>query len=224
MSRPSSLRAIRKTVRSDPPPDPYGILIFFVNWGRRPWQPGLMIYLVGDAEIDTATREIRRHGVAQVVERKVFDFVEYLIRCRDRMVAKEELLNALWGGRAMSDSVIARAAHAARRLLADPAVIKTLYGTGYRFVGPRVEREARATGGALRPEAESASAPAERGPDSASLIGREAEVELGAGCLEHALRAEPRTIIVTGEAGIGKSALCERIALLTGSRGGCAVW
>jgi DNA-binding winged helix-turn-helix (wHTH) protein len=180
----------------------------------------LMIYLVGDAEIDTATREIRRGGVAQFVEPKVFDFVEYLIRFRDRLVAKDELLNALWGGRALSDSVIARAAHAARRLLADPTAIKTLYGKGYRFVGPLVERNGRA----LTDGRDDVAAQAERKPARSNLIGRRDELNLAASCLEEALAGAPRTLLVTGEAGIGKTAFCERVATLTSARGGCALW
>src|SRR5882724_6404083 len=179
-----------------------------------------MIYLVGDAEIDTATREIRRQGVAQFVEPKVFDFVEYLIRFRDRLVAKDELLDELWGGRVLSDSVIARAAHAARRLLADPAAIKTLYGKGYRFVAPLVERDGRAPVQARSDHAEQARAK----PATVALIGRNDEVELAASCLEQALGGVPRTLLVTGEAGIGKTALCESVAALTFARGGCALW
>src|SRR5690349_15261910 len=98
-----------------------------------------MIYRIGHAEIDTSTREIRQRGVPGLAEPRVFDFLEYLIVRRDRIVGKQELIDQLWGGRAVSDSVMARAAYAARRLLGDPAAIKTFYGKGYRLVAPLVE-------------------------------------------------------------------------------------
>jgi DNA-binding winged helix-turn-helix (wHTH) protein len=84
-----------------------------------------MTYRIGDIELDPRTREVRQDGRPVPVEPKVLDLILYLLEHRDRVVTKQELLDVLWEGRAVGDSVMARAVHAARRLLRNPQAIKT---------------------------------------------------------------------------------------------------
>ena len=72
------------------------------------------------------------------VERQVFDVLAYLIAHRDRVVAKTELLDNVWGDRFVSESALSSRIKAARRAVGDDgarqAVIRTVFGRGYQFV------------------------------------------------------------------------------------------
>jgi pimeloyl-ACP methyl ester carboxylesterase/DNA-binding winged helix-turn-helix (wHTH) protein len=72
------------------------------------------------------------------VEPQVFDVLVYLVRHRDRVVSKEELLDEVWGDRFVSESALTSRIKAARRAIGDDGanqrIIRTLHGRGYRFV------------------------------------------------------------------------------------------
>lgn len=71
----------------------------------------------------------------QDVAPKVFDLLLMLLDRRHRIVSKDELQATLCPGPPVSDSAIARTVMQARRAVGDPALIKTIHGVGYRFVG-----------------------------------------------------------------------------------------
>jgi DNA-binding winged helix-turn-helix (wHTH) protein/tetratricopeptide (TPR) repeat protein/TolB-like protein len=88
-------------------------------------------------------REPRLYGAdgdPVALERKAIDLLVYLVARRDRVVSKDELLQAVWGRSIASDSVIAQAVSKARKALAngngDAAWIDVIRGVGYRYVGP----------------------------------------------------------------------------------------
>ena len=89
-------------------------------------------------ELDLAVFELRRDGVPVPMEPQVFDVLAYLVQHRDRVVAKEELMDQLWGGRFVSEAAVTSRIKQARRALGDDGqsqrMIKTLHGRGYRFV------------------------------------------------------------------------------------------
>lgn len=89
-------------------------------------------------EVRLASREIVLDGRAQQLEPRPFDLLVYLIEQRDRVVSKDELLDKLWPDEFVSGSVIARAVMKARQAIGDDGkvarIIKTVRGTGYRFV------------------------------------------------------------------------------------------
>jgi DNA-binding winged helix-turn-helix (wHTH) protein len=65
-----------------------------------------MIFKFGDHALDVERRELRR-GVERIaLEPQVFDLLVYLVRNRHRVVSKDDLLNDIWGGRAVSDSAL----------------------------------------------------------------------------------------------------------------------
>ena len=92
-----------------------------------------------DFEIDMARRELRRVGAIVHVEPQVFDLLVHLIRHRDRFVPKDELIDAIWQGRIVSEATLSSRISAARRALGDSgndqSLIRTLYKRGFRFVG-----------------------------------------------------------------------------------------
>jgi TolB-like protein/cytochrome c-type biogenesis protein CcmH/NrfG len=96
-------------------------------------------FLFADHTLDTDTRELCRSGTPISIQPQVFDLLTYLVQNRDRVVSKEDLLSALWGGRIVADSTLATHINAARRAIGDSGEEQTLIRTfarkGVRFVG-----------------------------------------------------------------------------------------
>jgi adenylate cyclase len=97
--------------------------------------------------LDTDRRELLNAKSVISVQPQVFDLLEHLIRNRDRVVSKDDMLAAIWGGRIVSDSTLASRINAARRAIGDSGkeqrLIRTLPRKGIRFVGTlRVWRKA----------------------------------------------------------------------------------
>jgi TolB-like protein/DNA-binding winged helix-turn-helix (wHTH) protein len=92
-----------------------------------------------DFEIDVARQELRRAGAIVHIEPQVFDLLVHLIRNRDRIVGKDELIDTVWQGRIVSEATLSSRISAARRALGDSgndqSFIRTLYKRGFRFVG-----------------------------------------------------------------------------------------
>jgi DNA-binding winged helix-turn-helix (wHTH) protein/pimeloyl-ACP methyl ester carboxylesterase len=102
-------------------------------------QATAMVYVFGDCELDSERRDLRRHGTAVHVEPQVFDVLQYLVRNRERVVTKDELLQAVWNDRVVSDDALTSRIGAARRAIGDTGeqqqLIRTLPRRGFRFVG-----------------------------------------------------------------------------------------
>jgi TolB-like protein/cytochrome c-type biogenesis protein CcmH/NrfG len=96
-------------------------------------------YRFDEFEIDLGQRELRRSGQAVHIEPQVFDLLVLLIRNRDRIISKSELIDAVWKGRAISDAALSSCVSAARRAVGDNGenqrLIRTLHKRGFRFVG-----------------------------------------------------------------------------------------
>ena len=92
-----------------------------------------------DFVLDPDRRELRRAGALIAVEPQVFDLINYLVRDRDRVVTKDDLLDAVWSGRVVSESTLTSRINAARRALGDSGeeqrLIRTVARKGFRFVG-----------------------------------------------------------------------------------------
>src|SRR5260370_7729065 len=82
---------------------------------------------------------MRRTGAIVHVEPQVFDLLVHLIRNCNRIVSKDELFEAIWQGRIVSEATLSSRISAARRALADSgndqSFIRTLHKRGFRFVG-----------------------------------------------------------------------------------------
>ena len=92
-----------------------------------------------DHSLDTDRRELRRGSDPIAVEPQVFDLLVYLLQNRDRVVSKEDLIAAVWGGRIVSDSTMTSRINAARKAIGDSGeqqkLIRTVARKGLRFVG-----------------------------------------------------------------------------------------
>jgi DNA-binding winged helix-turn-helix (wHTH) protein len=102
----------------------------------------------GDCELSVERIELRRGGEIIDVEPQVFDVLAYLLRHRERVVPKTELLDQIWGNRFVSESALSSRIKSARRAVGDTGrdqrVIKTIYGRGYRFVADANEQPSAA--------------------------------------------------------------------------------
>ena len=96
------------------------------------------MYRLGTLSLNPESREIVADDGVVSVEPLVFDLILVLLRNRHRVVTKDELVDWLWDGRAISDSAMTTCIKAARRVLGDDgkrqAVIRTMHRRGFRFV------------------------------------------------------------------------------------------
>jgi TolB-like protein/Flp pilus assembly protein TadD len=109
----------------------------------------------GEHRLDVDRRELRRGANLIAVEPQVFDLLLYLVRNRDRVVSKDDLIAGVWRGRIVSESTLTGHVHAARKAVGDSgeaqSLIRTLPRKGYRFVGEvqEVRQQAMPAGGDL---------------------------------------------------------------------------
>lgn len=98
-----------------------------------------MQYLFGDFTLDTARRELRQGDALVAVEPQVFDLLEFLIRARDRVVSRDDLMAGVWRGRIVSEATLSSRVNSARSAIGDSGaeqrLIRTLPRKGVRFVG-----------------------------------------------------------------------------------------
>ena len=190
-----------------------------------------MRLVFGDCEIDRDCFELRRRGRLAKLEPKVFDVLLYLVDRRDRVVTKQEILDALWPGESVSDSVLPRCIAAIRRAVGDTrarqATIATAHGRGYRFIADFAEAKAapglsddRAAAAGERDG--TAASPEEALPPDASVEGSVLEAgsdfvgrserlrRLEAACARTEAGSGGIRFIV-GEPGIGKTRLAEEL-------------
>jgi len=98
-----------------------------------------MIFSFGKFVIDTKAFTLHNDDAVVVVEPQAFDLLVYLIENRQRLVTRDELLDALWQSKVVSDASLSNCINSARKALGDDGhkqqFIKTVHGRGYQFVG-----------------------------------------------------------------------------------------
>ena len=171
----------------------------------------------GPFQIDPESEQLRQEGRAIRLRPKSFAVLRYLAEHPRRLITKDELLEAVWPGIVVSESVLTVCLSELRKVLGDqahsPRYIETVPRRGYRFVGT------------IGPPAPSASAapPAEHPlPPREPVVGREMELARLHGWWEEAQRGERWVALVTGEPGIGKTTLVDVFVAEAAARG--EVW
>ena len=98
-----------------------------------------MIFRINECLIDTSTYEVRRQGKAVPVEPQVFDLLIFLLENRHRLVSKDEIIDRIWRGRAVSEATLNSRIKSVRQAIGDSGAaqefIRTIRGRGFRFVG-----------------------------------------------------------------------------------------
>src|SRR5690242_17355504 len=92
----------------------------------------------GAYTIVPASRRLLHEGRPVELEAKVFDLVLLLVEHRERALAKQAVIEALWGSRPVSDAALSQLVFKARRAFGDDGrqgrVIRTVYGRGLQWV------------------------------------------------------------------------------------------
>ena len=98
-----------------------------------------LLYLFEDFALDTDQRELRRGPTIVPIAPLAFDLLEFLIRNRERVLTKDDLIASIWNGRIVSESALSTCINAVRSAINDTGgrqrLIRTLPRKGMRFVG-----------------------------------------------------------------------------------------
>jgi TolB-like protein len=96
-------------------------------------------FTFGDYVLDPERRELSHRAAVVPIGPQVFDLLLHLVNHRDRVVTKDELLQAVWSGRIVSESTISSHINAARKAIGDTGedqhLLRTVARKGFRFVG-----------------------------------------------------------------------------------------
>ena len=173
-------------------------------------EPTGTVYRFGAFELDPGLYVLRRDGSDLEIQPKVLDLLLYLVARRDRVVPKEEILEALWRGIAATDDVLSRAIHAARQAVGDDgeqqSVIQTVRRRGFRFVATVDSSESP------KPAPISATAKAQQTRQSPAFVGRELELQRLGETLDDANQSLGRIVLISSESGGGKTHLIEEFS------------
>jgi pimeloyl-ACP methyl ester carboxylesterase/DNA-binding winged helix-turn-helix (wHTH) protein len=97
-------------------------------------------YRFGDYELDTARHQLCRSGEPVHVEPRALYLLCHLVKHRDRVVSKNELLDDVWGDRFVSEAALTTGLRTARLAVGDTGseqrLIRTVHRRGYQFVAP----------------------------------------------------------------------------------------
>jgi Tol biopolymer transport system component/DNA-binding winged helix-turn-helix (wHTH) protein len=96
------------------------------------------VYEFEDVRVDLRRMEVLRAGRPVPLEPKAFDVFRYLIEHRDRLVTKDELLDAVWRDTFVTPNALTRVIAQLRKALGDDAFearyVETVAKRGYRFI------------------------------------------------------------------------------------------
>ncbi|MCI0356517.1 MAG: AAA family ATPase, partial [Acidobacteria bacterium] len=168
--------------------------------------------------LDPANACLWRGAQAVALPPKAFDVLHYLVTHPDRLVSKDELLNAVWPETAVTDAVVRVAIGALRKALGDtaqaPRYIATVPRRGYRFLAPVTPAAppAEVPSPASSPPPLATTQPWSPPPATRLLVGREAVLSRLHAALAQARQGQRQGLFLTGEPGIGKTAIVEAFA------------
>src|SRR5438552_12090797 len=98
-----------------------------------------MTYRFEDYCLDVDRQELRRGNERSDIEPQVLDLLQYIVRNRERVVSKDDLIEHVWHGRIVSDSTLTSRITSARQAIGDSGdhqrLIRTVARKGIRFVG-----------------------------------------------------------------------------------------
>jgi predicted ATPase/DNA-binding winged helix-turn-helix (wHTH) protein len=163
--------------------------------------------------LDLANEQLWRGSQEIKLRPKAFAVLDHLLGRPGQLVTKEDLLNAVWPETFVTDAVLKVTIQQLREALGDdpksPRFIETAHRRGYRFVA-EIEIDPAPADVPPRSEARPALAdPRTHTIDSPTVVGRDKAWTLMQGWLGKVLAGERQIVFVTGEPGIGKTALVD---------------
>lgn len=103
-----------------------------------------MTWSFGDYRLDPERFQLSCRDERVRLEPQVLSLLIHLVRNRDHMVTKGEIVASVWQGEAVSDASISSRIRSARQAVGDDgarqAVIRTVHGRGFQFI-PEVTNE-----------------------------------------------------------------------------------
>lgn len=152
--------------------------------------------------LDTVDQCLWRGEERVTLTPKAFSVLRHLVERHGRLVTQRELLEALWPNTFVQPNVLKSHVLAIRKALGDdskkPRFIETHPRRGYRFIAA----VSAGTSG-LRV--------------SSRVVGREATLSELRCCLERVMAGERQIVFISGEAGIGKTALVDAFEKIAGN-------
>jgi DNA-binding winged helix-turn-helix (wHTH) protein/tetratricopeptide (TPR) repeat protein len=192
-----------------------------------------MLYLFGECTLDTQRAELSRAGRVHRLRRKVFQVLVYLLAHADRVVSKQELCEQVWPEQFISDAALESTIKAVRQVIGDNGrgqrLLRTVYGQGYRVVAAVTTADPalpappdRAPQASPVPSATFArpdpGLPRVRAPGP-PLTGYRHQLDTCLHALEEAMHGHPQVLLLTGDAGMGKTRLLTEVRVLARQRG-----
>lgn len=162
--------------------------------------------------LDVRNEQLWKDGQVIPLRPKTLAVLRYLVEHSGRLITKEELLNTIWADTRVSEALPKDYIQELRKTLNDdpnsPRFIETVHGRGYRFIA-----QVR-----TQPYTAENKQPAVKDYENLSpidhllrfaLVGREAELQRLHEWFARALQGQRTVVFVSGEPGIGKTALVE---------------
>src|SRR5215475_6673225 len=178
-------------------------------------------WVFGAFRLDPMNRCLWHEAVAVALKPKTFAVLQYLVEHAGQLVTKAALLDAVWPETAVSDVVLKVCIADLRKALGDrvrtPQFIATAHRYGYRFVAPVTVLEAPAPQAPALPTARVwPGAPAGAGSvtprrPALPLVEREAALATLQTAWTQARQGQRQIVFITGEAGIGKTAVVDAL-------------
>jgi DNA-binding winged helix-turn-helix (wHTH) protein len=181
----------------------------------------------GPFTLDLTHASLWRGEQALALAPKAFEVLRYLVTHPNRLVTKDELLDAVWPETAVSEAVVRVAIGELRRALGDtvqaPRFIATVPRRGYRFLAS-VTQDGQPAAASPAPSALPQGSPRPPLPSVAvrPLVEREAVLDHLHGALAQARQGQRQVRFILGEPGIGKTAVVE--TFVAQARQDPAVW
>ena len=164
--------------------------------------PSASRWRFGPFEVDAQEHQLRRDGRPVAVTRKSMSLLTTLLGRPGKLFTKAELFDTVWAGSVVGDAALSRVVRELRVALGDEAgasrYIATAHGLGFRFVAA-IEADATS----------SHRGSADFDVPAPGFVARHAELDRLDAALSAARGGKRQVVFVTGEAGIGKTALVE---------------
>ena len=188
---------------------------------RKSGEPIALTYRFGEFTLDLARGCVLKAGEEIRLRPKVYEALKYLVQNPNRLVGKEELIQAVWPDSFVTDDSLVQCALELRRALGDrdQQLIKTVPRRGYLFTAEVIQSGAGGgfasdSGSIGSREGRARIGKPGRGPidlptPRTSLIGRERAVAEAARFL---LKPSVRLVSATGPGGSGKTRLAIAVA------------
>lgn len=167
--------------------------------------------------IDLATERLWIDDEAVMLRPKTWLVLRCLVERPGQILTKNELLDRVWPGTAVTEGTLNKSIGELRAALVDttqsPRCIETVSRRGFRWIGDArvvAGRDGEGAAPAERSAASTLSVPEETEAALPEIIGRDADLALLEAGLARARSGRPQVIFVTGEAGAGKTTLLDR--------------